>query len=95
MINKKEKKKKPRIIRMIGALCSLLLIGSLIYILSAGFNYVAGLVIVAAVSGLVGPSVASGAGFIDIISGIFEMIIEGIQAIFEAIIEAISSIFGG
>ncbi len=96
MTNKEESKKKnPPMVRFLGAFCSLLLIGSLIYILAVGFHYVAILIVAAAVSGLAGPSVASGDGIIEIVIGIIEMVFDGIKAIIEAIISAISSIFGG
>jgi phage-related protein len=50
--------------------------------------------VAASLTGLVGPSVAAGDGFLEMLVGIFELIIESIQTIFEVILDAISSIFG-
>ncbi len=94
MSDQKKRKKFSPLIRLLGLSCSLLLIGCVVYIVIVGFSYISGLLLVASLAGLAGPSVASGDGFIEILSGIFELIVEGIQTIVEAVVDIISSIFG-
>ena len=86
--------RKPLGVRFLGSSCSLLLVGLIIYIAVAGFNFAAAILLVLAVGGLAGPSVVAGDSIFECLSGIVEMFIDGIQSIFEAIAEVISSIFG-
>ena len=93
-----DKEKKDRkfslLIRFLGASCTFLLIGSVIYIAVAGLSFVSGFSVAASLTGLIGPSVAAGDSFLDMLVGIFELVVESIQTIFETILDTISSIFG-
>lgn len=92
-MNRKEKKNS-LLTRLLGAACTVLLIVSVIYIANVGFNYISGLIILAAVSGIAGPSIATGDGVLDILTDIVEIVTEGIQTIIEAALDFFSSIFG-
>lgn len=92
MKEKKNKRFSPYV-RLIGFSCSLLLIGSLIYIASVGVSFLSGFFLATAVAGLTVPSVMSGDGILEILTGTGELIIEGIQTIFEIITEMITSFF--
>lgn len=94
MKNKKEIKEKSPLVRLLGISCSLLLLGSFVFIVISGFSYIAGAIVAASILGLAGPSVVSGEGILDILSSIVEMIVAGVQALCEMVINAITSIFG-
>ena len=53
-----------------------------------------GFIVAASLTGLVGPTVVAGDGFLEMLVGIFELIVESIQTIFELIFDTISSLFG-
>lgn len=90
----KKDRKYSLLIRFLGASCTFLLIGSVIYIAVVGLSFVSGFIVAASLTGLIGPSVAAGDSFLEMIAGIFELIVESVQTIFEAILDTISSIFG-
>ena len=90
----KKDRKYSLLVRFLGASCIFLLFGSVVYIALAGLSFVSGFIVAASLIGLVGPSVVAGDGFLEMLVGIFELIIESIQTIFEVILDTISSIFG-
>jgi hypothetical protein len=90
----KNDRKFSLLIRFLGASCIFLLVGSIVYIAVAGLSFVSGFIVAASLTGLVGPSVVAGDGFLEMLVGIFELIMESIQTIFEVIFDTISSIFG-
>ena len=88
------KDKKPFKIRVLNSLCAFALLGSIIYIAFVGFEAMAVGVLALSLAAVAAPVVASGEGFLEVLSGVFEAIIEGIVSIFEAIADAIASMFG-
>ena len=94
MSKEKKDRKYSLLVRFLGASCTFLLIGCIFYITIAGLSFISGFLVATSLAGLVGPSVAAGDGFLDMLIGVFELIIEGIQTIFEIIFDTISSIFG-
>lgn len=90
----KAKDKKPVGIRVLNSLCAVALLGSIIYSLVAGFEAMAIGVLALSLVGATAPVVASGEGFLEVLSGVFEALTEGIVSIFEAIADAIASLFG-
>lgn len=87
-------KKYTLMVRFLGVSCIFLLIATIIYIAVAGISFVSGFIVAASLAGLIGPSVAVGESFIEMLVGFFELIVESIQTIFELIVDTISSIFG-
>ena len=85
---------KPTWMRILSSVASLMLIGSLVFILVAGFNLYVASVLTTGGIGLAAPSIGSAEGFLDMIIGFFEAFIEGIMEIIFGIFEAITSIFG-
>lgn len=94
MRKEKKEKKYSLPVRFLGLSCTFMFIGCIIYIAVAGLNFMSGFLVAASLTGLIGPSVAAGDGFIEMLTGVFELVIEGVQTIFEIIFEALSSIFG-
>jgi hypothetical protein len=94
MSKEKKDRKYSLPVRFLGTSCTFLLVGSVIYIAVAGLSYVSGFILAASLTGLVGPRVAAGDSFLEMLGCIFEIIVESIQTIFEAILDTISSIFG-
>ena len=94
MSKEKKGRKYSLLVRFLGASCTFLLLGSVFYIVASGLSFVSGFLLAASITGLVGPSVVSGDGFFEMVTGVFELILEGIQTIFEVIFDTISSIFG-
>lgn len=90
----KKRKDRPPKIKALNALCASILLCSLIYMLVAGIKLAALGIVATSVVGLVTPVVISGEGFLEIITGIFEAVFEGIAVIFEGIAGFISGIFG-
>jgi|GEM_PF-1114950 len=80
--------------RALSSVASLMLIGSLIFILIAGFNLYVTSMLTTGVLGLAVPSIMSGEGFLEVVVGFFEALFEGIMEIIFGIFEAITSIFG-
>lgn len=94
MRKERKEKKFSLSVRFLGFFCTLFFIGSIFYIISVGLSFASGLLVAASFAGVVGPSVVAGDGIIDVISGIFELVIESVQTIFEMIFDVIGSIFG-
>lgn len=88
------RKDKPPVMRLLFSLSAFALMGSVIYIIAAGFNAYSSVILVSAVLGLGVPSVASGDGLLDMVSGFFECFFEGIVDVVAGIAEAIGSLFG-
>ena len=80
--------------RALSSVASLMLIGSLIFILIAGFNLYVTSILTTGVLGLAVPSIMSSEGFLEVVVGFFEALIEGIIEIIFGIFDAITSIFG-
>jgi len=80
--------------RALSSVASLMLIGSLIFILIAGFNLYVTSILTTGVLGLAVPSIMSGEGFLEVVVIFFEALFEGIMEIIFGIFEAITSIFG-
>ncbi|GAA4363950.1 hypothetical protein [Kangiella marina] len=88
------RKDKPIRMRVLSSVASLMLLGSIVFVLIAGFNLYVTSMMAAGFLGLAAPSVASGEGFFEILAGFFEDLIDGIIEIISGIFEAITSIFG-
>lgn len=74
--------------RISGSLCALLLIGSIIFVALNGFNVFNVLTTVLLASstvGLIVPSAIQGEGIWDILSGVFEGLLDGVLDILSAI----------
>ena len=71
-----------------------MLIGSIVFVLVAGFNLYVTSMMTAGFLGLAAPSVASGEGFVDMIAGFFEALIDGVAEIISGIFDSIASLFG-
>lgn len=79
------------LLRTLNALSAMVLLFSVIFILIAGFQWVAVVALVCAAACLATPVVMAGEGILEMIMGMLEAILDGILAIFEAI----ASIFSG
>ena len=90
MGNRKDKSLKLRLLTSVG---SFLLIGSVIYMIVAGFNLFVGVAMAAAVLSLGGPSVAAGDSILELVAGFFEALLDGVIEIVAGIFDAIASIF--
>jgi hypothetical protein len=65
-----------------------------LYILLAGFHIAALALLLSATAGVVIPVVLSGVGILEMLSGIFEAMLDGIMAVFEAIADFFTGLFG-
>ncbi len=72
-------------LRFISSVSALVLIGTLIYIIVAGFNLISTLILISAFSGLAGQAIFVGESFIECITSFFEILLESVLSIFEAI----------
>jgi hypothetical protein len=81
-------------IRLFRAVTSLALIGATTYIILAGFNLVATLVLISSFGSIAAPAVMAADSAIECISGFFEVLLEGILSIFEIVTDIFGSIFG-
>lgn len=81
-------------LRAFNALCALAIIAGGLYMLFAGFEFLALAAVCCALAGAATPVVASGEGVWEMISGVFEALADGIVAIFEAITGMVLGIFG-
>lgn len=89
----KKRKDRPSKIKALNALCASVLLCSLIYMWVAGVKIAAMGVMATSVIGLATPVVLSGEGILDMFTGIFEAVFEGIAVIVEGIAEIISGFF--
>lgn len=88
------RKSKPIGMRLLSSVAAFLLLGSVIYILVAGFTLYAGAVLAFAVLGLGVPSVSGGDSIMEMIVGFFESFFDGLMEVVGGIIDAISSLLG-
>ena len=88
-----KRKDKPILMRLLFSVASFVLLGSLIYIVNAGINMYSGALLATAVLGLGVPTVISGDGFLEMITGFFEAFFEGLIDVVAGVFEAITSIF--
>ncbi|WP_334079121.1 hypothetical protein [Microbulbifer sp. M83] len=90
----KNKEKRPVWIRLLSATSSLALIGATTYVIIAGFNLVAFLVLISSFGGVAGPAVMAADSAIECVTGFFEILLEGVLSIFKIIGDIFGSIFG-
>jgi len=88
-----DKKEKSRMLRMLNSICSGVLISSLVYMLVVGFEFYAMTVMLAAIVGAGAPVVASEDSILEMLTGLFEAIIEGVMAVVSGIVSVISGLF--
>ena len=88
------KEDRPIWARALSSVASLMLIGSFIFILIAGFNLYVTSILATGVLGLAVPSALSSEGILDMVIGFFEAFVEGIMEILFGIFEVITSAFG-
>ncbi|WP_146205077.1 hypothetical protein [Kangiella spongicola] len=88
------RKDKPVGKRILSSVASLMFIGSLIFIVIAGFNLYVTTILATGILGLVVPSAMSSEGFLEIIAGFFEALLDGGMEIIGGIFEFFGSLFG-
>jgi len=89
-----ENKKRSVKIRALNAICSSILICSVLYVLIAGVEAIALGAIAVSLVGAATPVVISGEGILGIFSGIIEALFDGVMLLVEGIANAISALFG-
>ncbi|MCF3096857.1 hypothetical protein EHZ86_05885 [Aeromonas australiensis] len=89
----KKKVERSKLLRTFNSLCAALLIGSATYIMVMGFSSVAMAAMAISVAGAAAPLVQSDEGFLEIVIGTFEAMIDGVVAVIEGISSAIASVF--
>jgi hypothetical protein len=89
-----KQRKFPLAIRLMGALCMLLLVGAAAFIAIAGINMASGVVLATAAAGLVAPCVWSAATLADMLFAIVELVGEAIATLVEAVVGFFASLFG-
>jgi len=72
----------------------MVLIGSGVYMLVAGFQGLATAAFFCSVAGVAAPVIFSAHGILEALIGIFEAVIDGVMAILEAITSILSGLFG-
>ncbi|PID62502.1 MAG: hypothetical protein CR974_03490 [Gammaproteobacteria bacterium] len=92
---KQNRKDKSIGLRLLSSISAFMLIGTIIYIIVAGLSIFSGMLIVGAILGLGGPAAVTGEGVMDIISGFFTALFEGITEIFVVISDFFASMFSG
>lgn len=90
----KKEKRFSLALRLVGALCTLLLIGSAIYIAVVGISIAPSVLATLALAGLVGPCVSAGESVLEVLTAIVELVAEGIATLVDAVLNAIGSLFG-
>lgn len=88
-----DKEQKPLLFRLLTSIGSLMLIGSLVYIVVAGIDYYSGVILAVAFLGLAGPCVVAGEGVFEILAGFVEIFVEGLTTALEGVVEALGSLF--
>lgn len=90
------KRKKEQSIwnRLLRTISSLALIGATTYVIVAGFNLIAAVVLISSFGGIAGPAVMAADSALECVTGFFELLLDGILSIFEIIGDIFSSIFG-
>lgn len=90
----KRKKEQSIWIRLLRTISSLALIGATTYVIVAGFNLIAAVVLISSFGGIAGPAVMAADSALECVTGFFELLLDGILSIFEIIGDIFSSIFG-
>ena len=93
-MNSENAKAKPVGIRVLNSICAVVLLGSIMFLLIAGFELVAAGALALALVGLATPVVMGSGGVVEVLLGILEAIAEGVLAIFEGIANAFAALFG-
>ena len=91
MANRKEKHNG---LRLLSSVSAFLLIGVVIYIVLAGFDMYSTALLTTAILGLGVPSVITGDGFLEVISGFFEAFFDGVMEVVGGILDFFGSLFG-
>lgn len=91
-MTRKSGKSKP--LRALNALCVTVLLGASLYTAFAGLQLAAAATILLCAAGIATPVILGAEGFMDVVTGIFEALIDGIVAIIEGIASVIAGIFG-
>lgn len=81
---KKREERSPKI-KALNTICTSVLFCSLVYMLVADMNIVALGIVVSSVVGMAAPVMLSGEGVLDILTGLFEAVFEGMAVIVEGI----------
>lgn len=89
---KKREERSPKI-KALNTICTSVLFCSLVYMLVAGMNIVALGIVVSSVVGMAAPVMLSGEGVLDILTGFFEAVFEGMAVIVEGIAGFLSGLF--
>lgn len=89
---KKREERSPKI-KALNPICTSVLFCSLVYMLVAGMNIVALGIVVSSVVGMAAPVMLSGEGVLDILTGLFEAVFEGMAVIVEGIAGFLSGLF--
>lgn len=90
---KKRENQSPKI-KALNVICACVLMGSVIYMLVAGVKIAALSAMVISLAGAATPVIMAGEGFVSVITGIFEALLEGFLVIIEGIADFISGLFG-
>lgn len=90
---KKKDNQSPKI-KALNAICASVLLCSLVYMLVAGVKVAALSVMIASLAGAATPVILAGEGFMDVLTGIFEALFEGVMVIIEGIADFITGLFG-
>ena len=90
----KRKKEQSIWIRLLRTISSLALVGATTYVIVAGFNLIAAVVLISSFGGIAGPAVMAADSALECVTGFFELLLDGILSIFEIIGDIFSSIFG-
>jgi len=93
-VDMKRKKEQSIWIRLLRTISSLALIGATTYVIVAGFNLIAAVVLISSFGGIAGPAVMAADSALECVTGFFELLLDGILSIFEIIGDIFSSIFG-
>ena len=89
-----DKGNRPLQIRAFNCICSLVLICALVYILVAGLEKVAAVLIVVSIISAATPVVYAGGNVLEMFVGFLEALLEGIMLIVEGVTNILSRIFG-
>lgn len=88
-----KKKEKSLWVRLLLSISSLALIGAVTYIIIAGFNVVATVVLLSSFGSIAGTAILAADGIIDGAIGFFEVLIEGLLGVVEAITDVFTAWF--
>jgi hypothetical protein len=80
-------------IRVLGAFCAALAIGTLVWGAVAGFGLVSGGLLALAAFGVATPCILTGESVSEIVLGVVELVVESIGTLVEAVVDFFSSLF--